>query len=265
MKKATFKILLISALIASLTFIGCNQTTESDKPNYADTEAVTAIGKALEARWHYTDNRSRDISQSEALSQATQIEIDALESYRSREYEDPKLQERVIAYINLLEQMAETAENIDFDSMQYGDQWENEQKDRSVMLKDFIENYGLTVADNYRDELNDMIKRGNLAAEENAQSKAIKDLVANMMFEKQNNGYSFFTYSCVAENTTDYDFGYVGLRLDLYDADGVKANETYASTNSWPRGERVRFETTSDVDASDIKVTISSFDVEKAG
>lgn len=49
--------------------------------------------------------------------------------------------------------------------------------------------------------------------------------------------------------------------LALYDADGVKAEGTYASTSSWAAGEKVRFEATSSVDAAQVKATVSNYEV----
>ncbi len=51
------------------------------------------------------------------------------------------------------------------------------------------------------------------------------------------------------------------LVLALYDADGVKAEETYASTSSWAAGEKVRFEAIGSVDAAQVKASVSNYEV----
>ncbi len=65
----------------------------------------------------------------------------------------------------------------------------------------------------------------------------------------------------MGENTTEYDFKDVGLVVSLYDADGVKAEETYTSTTSWASGEKVKFEAMSSVDAANIKVSVNYYSV----
>lgn len=54
------------------------------------------------------------------------------------------------------------------------------------------------------------------------------------------------THTSRHRNISGIDFGTVNLILALYDADGVKAAEVYASTNAWPAGEKVKFETGSE-------------------
>ena len=51
--------------------------------------------------------------------------------------------------------------------------------------------------------------------------------------------------------------------LALYDADGVKVEETFANTSSWAAGEKVRFEAGSDVNAAQVKVSVSGYEVTK--
>ena len=51
--------------------------------------------------------------------------------------------------------------------------------------------------------------------------------------------------------------------MALYDADDIKAEETYADTSSWAPGEKVKFEAMSDVDAARVVASVSSYDVTK--
>ena len=47
------------------------------------------------------------------------------------------------------------------------------------------------------------------------------------------------------------------------DADGVRAEETYANVNSWPDGETVVLEAFGGTDASQIKVELDYYDIEE--
>ena len=51
------------------------------------------------------------------------------------------------------------------------------------------------------------------------------------------------------------------MTLGLYDADGVRAQDAYLSTTSWPAGEKVKFETISEVDAVETRVAIDYYEV----
>ncbi len=68
-------------------------------------------------------------------------------------------------------------------------------------------------------------------------------------------------HSDAGHRAFDISFGNVSLVLALYDADGVKAEETYASTSSWAAGEKVRFEAIGSVDAAQVKASVSNYEV----
>lgn len=252
-----------SIWVASFLFLfaiglaGCGQS--NDGPNYADDEVIMTLRNALESRFDVAD-AGGDVD-SERLVKLTDVELNKLSEYRSREFEDAKLQELVLTYINLLEDMKSTAENVDFDYAGSKQAWDKQYDERAQLLKDFVDNYGLTVGQRHAESLEDLVKRGNLAAQKSAEADAINALIGAMKFEKTSDGYGYYDYSCVAENTSDFDFGYVSIDLALYDADGVKAQENYATTSSWPKGEKVKFEAFSDVDASEIRATVGHYEV----
>lgn len=74
--------------------------------------------------------------------------------------------------------------------------------------------------------------------EKKSADEAINSLVSAATWEKSDDGYGNFTYSAVIENTSDMAFENVGIVLTLYDAEGVKASEGYANTQSWAKGRR---------------------------
>lgn len=106
-----------------------------------------------------------------------------------------------------------------------------------------------------------MIANGAAATEKSRIDEALETLMSSVTFEKQNDGYGFITYVAIVENTTGVDFGNVSMTLGLYDADGVRAQDTYLSTTSWPAGEKVKFETISEVDAVETRVAIDYYEV----
>lgn len=243
--------------LLALSIVGCGQQEEG--PNYADEEALVALRSALEMRFDAADSNGE--ANSENLTKLTDIELTKLSSYRDRQFEDSKLQELVLAYINLLEEMRETAANVDVDYSGTKEEWDKQYDRRAELIKDFVGSYGLAVGDSYEESLDKLIRRGNLSAQKSAESEAIEALVRTMKFEKIPDGYGYYTYTCVAENTTEFNFGIVSIDLALYDIDGVKASEEYVSTSSWQKGERVRFETFSPVDAVEVRATVSHYEV----
>lgn len=130
------------------------------------------------------------------------------------------------------------------------------------MLKDFVDNYKLTVDSKYQDPLNDIVANGSSVKKKTETEDALNNLIASATFEKTDDGYGYYAYSAVIENISGIDFGTVNLILALYDADGVKAAEVYASTNAWPAGEKVKFETGSDADAAQVKASVDHYEVD---
>ena len=115
----------------------------------------------------------------------------------------------------------------------------------------------------HQDEFKELIANGTSVQKENETKDAIEGLLNNVTFDKSDDGYGYYTYFAVIENTTKYSFKNVSLILALYDADGVKAEEVYASTNSWAPGEKVKFEASSDVNAAQVKPSFQYYDVDE--
>lgn len=89
-----------------------------------------------------------------------------------------------------------------------------------------------------QDALDNLVRNCKSVQEKNKADRAINSLISSATFEKTPDEYggSYYIYSAVIENISGISFGNVSLVLALYDADGVKAEGTYASTSSWGCG-----------------------------
>ena len=132
---------------------------------------------------------------------------------------------------------------------------------RTSLLKLFVDEYGLSVGEKHQEVFDEMIANGAAATKKSQIDEALETLMSSVTFEKQNDGYGLITYVAIVENTTGVDFGNVSVTLGLYDADGVRAQDAYLSTTSWPAGEKVKFETISEVDAVETRVAIDYYEV----
>lgn len=147
-------------------------------------------------------------------------------------------------------------------SLDYYNEWNKVYDKRTSILKTFVDKYGLKVGDKYKDDFNELIKNGANVAEKNAAKEAIEGLIKNAQFVKQDDGYGSFTYTATIQNTTNYTFTSVNILLALYDAQNVKAEETYAGTQSWKPGESVKFEAYSQTDAARVETSVDFYQVE---
>lgn len=227
---------------------------------YADQEAIAALAQGLEKRFDCAD--THDETTSTTLAEVASIEIDMLTPFRTRQFEDPKLQEKILAYLNLLEESRELSGDLGVNDDTFYDDWNSLYNERAIMLKDFVDNYGLNVDEDHRSALDDLLRRGQAVENVDAEKEAVEGLIASLHFEKTSDedGW-FFTYTAVGENVTELDLENVSIVLALYDEAGVKVDESYASTSSWLRGEKVKFEAMSDVDAAEVKVSLDFYSV----
>lgn len=252
---------VLACFLLSFALFGCS--SNSSEPDYADDEVIGAIADGLEQRWDVVDdNESRGNSQSsDSFAEATQAELDKISNFRDRQFEDSKLQEAVISYINKLEEMKQLTIDYPFDSDEFYDSWDRTYDERLVMIKNFVDSYGLEVDDAHSEDLSDLMADANIAAKQSATDDAMNSLVSSMEFEVHDEGYGSYTYSATVKNTSDFSFKNVSVLLSLYDSDGVMAEETSASVRSWAAGETVKFEAMGDIKPSQIKVSVDMYEV----
>lgn len=250
------------ALVLGLT--ACGAQPKDEGPDYADNQAMAIIAEGLVARSDYLDEQQEageDTSTAAHLTKAVQAELDVVSPLKDRPFEDSKLQESVIAYVNALNDSLKILEDYPTTSLEFYQKWQEVYGERTGMLKTFADKYELTVPERFQATFDEMLAQGGAALSQKETKNAIEQLVESIDFQKTDDGYGLFTYSGVGENTTEYDFKDVRLVVSLYDADGVKAEETYTSTTSWASGEKVKFEAMSSVDAANIKVSVDYYNV----
>lgn len=257
-----------TAVLACLTMTAglaaCSDKTTDEGPDYADDEAMSIIAEGFQKRSDviakYEKEKKSDTS--EQVKAAVQAEIDNDKPLKERQFEDSKLQENVIAYLNLLNDSLDVVADNPYLSDDYAKEWTKVYDKRSSLLKTFVDDYGLTVDAAYQDALNDIVANGSSVQKKTETEDALANLFSSAAFEKTEGEYGNYDYAAVVENTTGIDFGQVNLTVALYDADGVKVEETSASTSSWPAGEKVRFEATSYTDAAQVKVSVDDYEVD---
>lgn len=264
MMKKVFAAILSIALITGVSACG---EKKAEGPDYADDEAMSVISEGFNKRSALIDTlkgQGKDTSESKNLQQIIQTEIDNDKPLKARQFKDSKLQEQVIAYLNSLDDQLSVVRKYSSTSAEYSQAWNEAYDKRSAILKTFVDKYGLKVDSKYQDTLDDLVRNGNSVQEKNETDQVINGLISSAKFDRTEAEYGgYYTYTAVIENTSKINFGNVSLLLALYDADGVKAGETYATTSSWAAGEKVRFEAGTDIDAAQVKVSVSGYEVAK--
>lgn len=240
---------------------------EENKVDYADDEAMSIIASGLEARSKKIDDMTAQLGtnlfDNEQMLAVVNSELDITSQLKNRQFEDTVLQADVLSYINLLQQQLDVIDTYSIDSMEYADKWTSVYDERSSLLKKFVDEYGLTVeGESAQSGLQEIVRNANAVNEKADEQKKVDAIFNGLTWDKTDDGYGYYTYTCVLENTSDLTFSSFNLTLALYDAEGVRMGETWVgSSTAWQPGEKVRFEAASDIDAAEVKTEVDWYEV----
>lgn len=256
----------IFALFVAILFIGgcassqpketektydSSQSKEAEKTY--DDDFITALANGLDARWDGWE-KYKNAPFSTDFAKYPKFELKEIEEYKDKKFEDDKLKELAITYINELKETQKAAEGDDVDG------WQLHQYKRYTLLVS-INNIKEIPAKNQK-VLKETLSDGHKVEKENTKQEAIKNLISSVKFEvdqKKSNQFST-EYYAIVENTTEYNIDYVDLLVTLKDSDDVNYRTTYASQSNWKKGTKVRFEFT-DYDQKLAKYEIQVRDV----
>lgn len=276
MKKAT--VLLASCMIGTgLLFTGCSGSQQESKQeeeiHYADEDFVKDMAKGLEARWTLNEQDESkegydaiDLQSSEykdMMISYINAELNCIGKYKDEKFEDSKLQEEAISYINLLNDHIEICDYIPVDYYgKYLEEFQPIYDGRSKIIQDMADNYGLTVSDKFQSNLDEFKTNSKLVQEKDAQEQAIDSMLSNITFEEVPDEYAgdWKTYQGVVENTTGSDFSTFAVNINLLNADGVIVETAYDQVSNFTNGAKAQFEFSTDKEFTSTEVTVQYYE-----
>lgn len=258
MKKRVLALALTALMCMGVVGLaGCGGQGGADA--YVDDTAMTTIARGYEKRSDYIS--SHDTNSSKGLKAAVQAEIDNDAELKDAKFEDSKMQETVIAYLNSLDAQMEVLNQNEYGTWDYIEAWSKAYDKRSQILKTMVDEYDLKVGDKYKDEFADIVANGTAVSKKAGIEDALNTLFKNAKWEKKDDGYGSCTYVAVIKNTTDYNFKTVSLNVGVYDKDDVKT-DNYASVNNWKKGEKAKFEVyTDDIDVDRLEAVVDWYEL----
>lgn len=262
MKKIKHFVLISLSVLSLFSLVACgNQNaTQSPTTQYIDGAFIVDLGKALETRFEAADKLDLEADTLsnkdylEKLSSVVDIEISALSQYKTGLFENTKLQELAISYLNALEDSKKALSNTD--ALMVIDQFEEAQKVRRALIVTFVNDYGLTVGEKYQSDLDDIISNAKQVAKEEETKQAIESVLLNLTFEEVENSYGYKTYRAVLENTSGSDLEYVNYSIDLLDASGVVIEQTFASLSNVTQGKKYNVDFSTNADFEKYELTV---------
>ena len=271
-------ILLTAVMCVGLLSAGCSSNNNSkneekkEEIQYADDQFIKDMSKGLQARWTLNEQDENkegydqiDVQSSEykdMMLSYVQAELDCIEKYKDEKFKDSQLQEKAISYINLLTKHKEICDYIPVDYYgKYLDEFQSIYNERSKIIEDMANNYGLTVEEKYQSNLDEFKTNSQLVQEQDALQNSITNILNNIQFQEVNDdGYGWKTYQAVVENTSGKDFSEFSVNINLLNADGVIVETQYDQVSNFANGAKAQFEFMTDKDFTSTQVTANWYE-----
>lgn len=247
--KRIFVILGLTLLILA----GCG----NNEPSYQDEAFIKDLASNLDERWSYQEKVADDesVSEIDSLKEAISIEIENMNKYKDAKFENSKLQELSIAYINELDTAKQVLENSSSDN--FFTEWDNHYNRRSSIIASINEVQEIPVKN--KDSLTTLLSNGKEVEAKDELKNSLESLFANVKFEIDEDKSDEYTtyYVALVENTTSSDISSLSALVDLFDADEVKISTEHINILNWKQGETTRLEFMRPADEQINKYTVT--------
>ncbi len=262
-----------------------NGKTVVDNP---DKTFIMDVSKAIQARWKATDADSektfelKSNEEKDALTSYIDAELEILAPYASSTFKDAAMQTKAANYVKALEAQKSALEYLKEDRAKFLELFAGGYAQEKALLKDFVENYNLTVAEEYQERLAELVATAAVPAapaddaEETAPEEeksneqapadpktakeALDDWASAIAFKQQDDG----SYVGEVENTTGKSFNQISLQVILLDADGNEVGRIYPTVNELSSGSTGKFTFKTDTKFASTNVSVDFYDEKTA-
>lgn len=267
---------IISAAIC-LLLAGCGtaktgmtgSASAQSSEQYEDQAFIKSLSKGLQERWKlndedekkYSDVAPSDDEYVDMRNTYVDAELNQVSRYTDAKFEDQKLKEKAIAYVNCLNDQKKAMEYYaSANYEEYDELWNSGLDERSKLIEDFVNEYGLTVDEKYEDTLKKMLTNSELVKSNEEDQKKLDELLNSAKFEcvKEEGGWK--TYSAIIENTTGITFTTLQVYINLLDQDGVIVETEYDDISNFQSGQKAKLEFLTDQTFVSTQVTASYWD-----
>lgn len=250
MLKKSF-ILIGILLICILTF-GCSETEKT-----YDSDFIEDFKQGLMERWELSKELKFNSKQSG--EKFVNIELEKLEPYTSKKFEDTKLQEKAIIYVNLLKQQKEALAYYDIDTEKYITLWEEAYAQRATYINDFIKTYNIEFPEEYQTTIKDFASKAKSIEDDKTFKKQIEEMKNNIEFKKIKDEYGYGYYEAIVENITDKTFNLFSVEINLLDTEGIIIDSQYSYVNNFAPGKKAKLEFMTDSQFDKYELSINCF------
>ena len=242
------KILLLFAVFClAVSIAGCS----SSKDDYCDKDFLSAMSKGLNDRWK--DTSGDDVvpgtdEQKEAFSKIVSNELNNIKDYKDKKFEDSKLQELAIKYINILQDQKDALDYVTVNYEKYEDLWDTAYDERSKLIVEINKKYNLDIDKENEDILKEMETNSKEVKDKENIENSISDMIKNAELKLVSSEYGYKDYEVILENSTSVKLSSFELDVKLKDNDGIIVDTLVDFEDNWEPGTKVKFTFNTDQD-----------------
>ncbi|MGC4018461.1 MAG: FxLYD domain-containing protein [Muricomes sp.] len=224
----------------------------AEKSEYAlstDGQFLNELGKGLMARW---DLSEADKTEEEIYTDNTAVEIERLDSFYDKSFNDEVLGDYARQYIDLLNKAMDSLKLYTVDYSSFYNEWNSIYRQRTMLIKKIVEKYEVTMDEKHQKILDSMLKDASGAEEQENMKQEIKDMTSKFMLIPMTDEWGNTTYKVTMENTTEYTFEYFYVDINALDSDGnIIGTGNVSQVTNWAPGQKAEVGAWVDVDNVD--------------
>ena len=189
-----------------------------------DGQFMRSLSKGLMARWAESNTQAEQgfIGEDPDLyKKYCEIELEYVGDFAKQTFDNSELGTDAKQYVEYLNQAQEATKFYTVDYTTFSTQWADTYANRTILLKKFVDDYGLTVKEEYQDTLDDLLVDASAAQEQVEVKDSIQKMTEQFKIETTEDEWGYKTYKIFMKNTTDRTFEYFNAEINLYDGNQV--------------------------------------------
>lgn len=234
-----------------------------EKCEYAlsvDGQFLNALSKGLMERWKYSEEdyieefgKDFDVMETseyiEYIKNCINFELDNIAKFQTQTFSDEELGNKASDYINALNDSMKATDYYRMDLTKYDSLWSKAYSERSVLIRDFVNTYNLSVDEKYQKTLEEFITNASVVDEQEALDKEINDIMSSFVLTPTTDEWGYTTYRLSMENTSQHTFDYFYVDINALDGEGnIIGSGSANQVTNWTPGQKAEVDAWVNVD-----------------
>lgn len=262
------KVSIITAIVAVVVIIGAVFSVNAMNKNSAvsNEQFAKALTKALEDRWRISDKIDWDAENKEDWKKLIDAELDVLEPYADKKFQNEETKKEVLQYIKDLKSQKKALKYYGTDDFYI--YWDAAYAQRALDLTHLVKKYKIKsyMPKNKLKNFDEILAQGKKVKEDNEVKDKLNKIFSKVTFEQEPDafeGSEYHEYFAVVENTTGINLNTVMLNVKLIGQDGVTEATETVSVNSWMNGDKTKVKFMTNASFEKAKAVVSWYEEDK--